>query len=143
MFFSVFLLLVCHTKPLEALPISPFEYSSGSSIRGRNRVNPLADKKMKFLLHLLALTSIRHDPELKLYYERKKEDGKHSLLVLNNVKCKLVSRIFAVIKRETPYVKTHQFANWKYLKIFLFFDIEYVSWRCYLIFYFNIWIYFF
>ena len=71
----------------------------------------LADKKMKSLLHLLALTSIRHDPELKLYYERKKEEGKHSLLVLNNVKCKLVSRIFAVIKRETPYVKTHQFAN--------------------------------
>lgn len=91
--------------------IAPFEYSSGSSIRGRNRVNPLADKKMKSLLHLLALTSIRHDPELKLYYERKKEEGKHSLLVLNNVKCKLVSRIFAVIKRETPYVKTHQFAN--------------------------------
>ena len=111
MFFSVFLLLVCHTKPLEALPISPFEYSSGSSIRGRNRVNPLADKKMKSLLHLLALTSIRHDPEHKLYYERKKEEGKHSLLALNNVKCKLVSRIFAVIKREKPYVKTHQFAN--------------------------------
>ncbi len=91
--------------------IAPFEYSSGSSIRGRNRVNPLADKKMKSLLHLLALTSIRHDPELKLYYERKKEEGKHSLLALNNVKCKLVSRIFAVIKRETPYVKTHQYAN--------------------------------
>jgi transposase len=35
--------------------IAPFEYSSGSSIRGRNRVNPLADKKMKSLLHLLAL----------------------------------------------------------------------------------------
>ena len=49
--------------------------------------------------------------KLKLYYERKKEEGKHSLLALNNVKCKLVSRIFAVIKRETPYVKTHQFAN--------------------------------
>ena len=47
--------------------IASFEYSSGTSIRGRNRVNPLADKKMKSLLHLLALTSIRHDPELKLF----------------------------------------------------------------------------
>lgn len=89
--------------------IAPFEYSSGTSIRGKNRVNPLADKKMKSLLHLLSLTSIRHDEELKLYYERKKEEGKHSLLVLNNVKCKLVSRIFAVIKRDTPYVRTHQY----------------------------------
>src|SRR5690606_844038 len=89
--------------------IAPFEYTSGSSIRGRTRVNHLADKKMKSLLHLLCLTAIRHDEELKLYYLRKKEEGKHSLLVLNSVKCKLVSRIFAVIKRDTPFVKTHQY----------------------------------
>lgn len=89
--------------------IALFEYSSGSSIRVRNRVNPLADKKMKSLLYLLSLTNIRHDEELKLYYNRKKEEGKHSLLALNNVKCKLVSRIFAVIKMGTPYLKTYQY----------------------------------
>lgn len=38
-----------------------------------------------------------------------------------------VSRIIAVNKKETPFVKTHQFANLKYLKIFFFFDIEYVG----------------
>ena len=53
--------------------IAPFEYSSGSSIRGRNRVNPLADKKMKFLLHLLALTSIRHDPDSNYTTNEKKK----------------------------------------------------------------------
>lgn len=91
--------------------IAPFEYSSGSSVRGRNKVNPLADKKMKALLHLLSLTTIKYDEELKIYYNRKKDEGKHSLLALNNVKCKLVSRIFAVIQRGTPFVKTHQFYN--------------------------------
>ncbi len=64
---------------------------------------------MKALLHLLSLTTIKYDEELKIYYNRKKEEGKHSLLALNNVKCKLVSRIFAVIKRGTPFVKTHQY----------------------------------
>ncbi|WP_166427903.1 transposase [Chryseobacterium lacus] len=59
--------------------IALFEYSSGSSIRVRNRVNPVADKKMKSLLHLLSPTTIRHDEELKLYYNRTKEEGKHSL----------------------------------------------------------------
>lgn len=90
--------------------IAPFEYTSGSSIRGRTRVSPLANKKMKSLLHMASLTAIKYDPELKLYYNRKKAEGKHSMLVLNNIKFKLVQRAFAVINRQSPYVVSHQFA---------------------------------
>jgi len=36
--------------------IAPFEYSSGSSIKGRTKVNHLADKKIKSLLQLCAMT---------------------------------------------------------------------------------------
>ncbi|MFA5670469.1 MAG: IS110 family transposase [Balneolaceae bacterium] len=90
--------------------IAPFEHSSGSSIRGKTRVSPLANKKMKALLHMASLSAIRHDPELRLYYQRKKAEGKHSMLVLNNVKFKLVQRAFAVIKRESPYVVACTFA---------------------------------
>ena len=32
--------------------VAPFEYSSGSSIRGRSRVSPLANKRLKSLLHI-------------------------------------------------------------------------------------------
>lgn len=91
--------------------VAPFEYSSGTSVRGRTKVNHLADKKIKSLLHLVALNSIKYNPEMKSYYEKKKNEGKHSLLVLNNIKCKILSRAFAVINRQEPFVNIYKFAS--------------------------------
>ncbi len=84
---------------------APFEYSSGSSIRGRTKVSPIANKKLKSVLNMAAITAIRYDPELKKYYERKLEEGKNAMLVINSVRCKILSRVMATVKRETPYVK--------------------------------------
>ena len=91
--------------------VAPFEYSSGSSIKGRTKVNHMADKKMKSLLQMCAMTTLKYDPQLKQYYTKKKEEGKNSMLVLNNIRCKLISRVFAVVSRETPYINTYKFAS--------------------------------
>jgi transposase len=91
--------------------VAPFEYSSGSSVRGRTKVNHLADKKMKSLLQMCAMTTIKYDPQLKEYYQKKKEEGKNGMLVLNNIRCKIISRVFAVINRQTPYINTYKFAG--------------------------------
>lgn len=91
--------------------VAPFEYSSGSSVRGRTKVNHMADKKMKSLLQMCALTAIKHDPQLKVYYLKKKAEGKNSMLVLNNIKNKIISRVFCVVNRETPFVNTYNFAS--------------------------------
>ena len=91
--------------------VAPFEHSSGTSIKGKTRVSHLADKKMKSLLHMVSLTAIKYDPELKEYYTRKKAEGKHTMLVLNNIKCKIVYRIFAVIQRESNFVNLQKFAT--------------------------------
>ncbi len=89
--------------------VAPFEYSSGSSIRGRTKINHLADKKLKSLINLCALSAKKYDAELKLYYERKVAEGKPKMLVLNNVRCKLLGRIFATINRGTPYLNIQKF----------------------------------
>ncbi len=91
--------------------VAPFEYRSGSSVRGRTKVNHLADKKMKSLLQMCAMTTLKYDPQLKKYYIKKKGEGKNSMLVLNNIRCKLISRVFAVVNRETPYINTYKFAS--------------------------------
>jgi len=57
------------------------------------------------------MTSMKHDAQLKQYYQKKKAEGKNYMLMLNNMRCKLISRDFAVISRGTPYVDTHKFAN--------------------------------
>lgn len=91
--------------------IAPFEYTSGSSIKGRTKVNHIADKKMKSLLQMCAMTTIKYDPQIREYYQKKRNEGKNAMLVLNNVRCKLVSRIFAVVQRESPYANTYKFVS--------------------------------
>jgi transposase len=90
--------------------VAPFPYQSGTSIRGRTKVHPLANKKMKSLLNMCAICAVRHDRELKTYYERKVKEGKPKVLVINNVRCKLLARVFAVINRNSPFVNTFKFA---------------------------------
>lgn len=85
--------------------LAPFEYESGSSIKGKTKTSPLCNKDLKGVLYKAACSAIQHDPQLKKYYNRKLEEGKHKLSVLNAVASKVVLRIFAVEKRGTPYVK--------------------------------------
>ncbi len=54
--------------------IGPFEYTSGSSIKGRTKVNHIADKKMKSLLQMCAMTTIKYDPQIRDYYQKKRRE---------------------------------------------------------------------
>jgi transposase len=83
----------------------PFEYRSGSSVRGRAKTSKISNKNLKGILYKAAGSAIQHDPQLKTYYGRKVNEGKHKLSVLNAVANKLVLRIFAVAKRNEPFVK--------------------------------------
>lgn len=88
--------------------VAPFEYSSGSSIRGKTKVSHLANKKMKTDLTNAARSAVVHDPEMRIYYKRKRAEGKAYGTVMNAVKFKIITRAFAVIKRGTPFVKLRQ-----------------------------------
>ena len=88
--------------------VAPFEHSSGTSIKGRTKVSSIANKQIKTQLSNAAQSAIVHDGELKKYYKRKMEEGKEFGVVLNAVKFKLITRVFAVVKRQTPYLKLRQ-----------------------------------
>jgi transposase len=90
--------------------VAPFEYSSGTSVKGRTKVNDIADKKMKSILQMCVLSAVKYDEEIKQYYEKKKAQGKHVMLIMNNIRCKLLARAFAVVNRGTPFVNTQKFA---------------------------------
>lgn len=85
--------------------LAPFPYQSGSSIRGKTRTHFMRDKTLKAILTKGAITAVQHDPQLKAYYSRKIKEGKHHMSVINAVANKLVLRIFAVAKREEPFIK--------------------------------------
>lgn len=90
--------------------VVPFEHSSGVSIRGKNRVHKMANKELKKMLHLCALTAIKYYPEFKQYFDRKKAEGKNGMLVLNAIRNKLVLRVVAVVNKQEPYVDNTKIA---------------------------------
>lgn len=88
--------------------IAPFEHSSGTSVRGRTRVSQKANKSVKTLLHMAALTSIQYNAEIKHYYERKVEQGKNKMLVINAIRNKLIKRVFSCINQNRHFEKNYQ-----------------------------------
>jgi transposase len=85
--------------------VVPFEYQSGISIKGKHHVHKMANKNLKALLHLCAMSSIKYVSELKNYFNRKVEEGKNKMSIINAIRNKLVLRAFAVIKNDTPFVE--------------------------------------
>jgi transposase len=84
--------------------VAPFRHEAGSSIRGRTKTSQLANKKIKSLFTMAAISAINHDPQLKLKYEQKLGEGKAKMVALNIIRFKLIERIFSVIKRQSPYI---------------------------------------
>lgn len=87
--------------------IAPFEHSSGSSIRGRSRVSHQANKAMKTLLHLAAMTAICYNQDMKNFYQRKLAENKNRMSILNAVRNKLVQRVFACVQQDRLYEKKY------------------------------------
>ncbi len=90
--------------------VAPFARESGTSIKGKSRVSNFANKAMKRLLHMASMAAISSDPELKSYYNRKVAEGKNKMLVLNAIRNKILHRLCAVIRRETPFYTNYQIA---------------------------------
>jgi transposase len=90
--------------------VAPFEHTSGSSIKGRPRVSHFANKRLKKLLHLVAMATLIRNKEFSEYYNRKLLEGKKKMVIINAIRNKIIHRLCAVIKRQTPYQMEYQFA---------------------------------
>ncbi|MBA4140161.1 MAG: transposase [Segetibacter sp.] len=89
--------------------VIPFDYQSGTSIRGKKRVSRIANKELKQELNQAARSAIQWDKEMREYATRKLRDKAYGI-VLNNVKFKLILRMFAIVKRGENYVDNYTIA---------------------------------
>jgi transposase len=90
--------------------IAPFANSSGSVI-GHPRVHQLANKQIKSLLNLAAMSAVKIPGEYISYYQKRINDlGKNKMSTLNIIRNKIVYRAFAIVNRGTPYVDLYKFA---------------------------------
>lgn len=83
--------------------VAPFKHQSGKSLLYKERVSHKANKEMKRLFHLCAVSACRTKGELGQYYQRKILEGKHKMSVINAVRNKIIHRAYAVIKRNSIY----------------------------------------
>jgi transposase len=90
--------------------VAPFEHTSGTSVKGKARVSNFANKRLKKLLHLVAMSTLSSNRELSQYYKRKVGEGKNKMLVINAIRNKILQRLCAVMKRGTPYQLEYQLA---------------------------------
>ncbi len=82
--------------------VCPFPNESGKMV-GKRKTSPFADRKLKSLLYMGAKSAVKHNPEYRLYYQKKKLEGKSHYLIMNNVSNKMLRTIYSVVKNKTPY----------------------------------------
>lgn len=90
--------------------VAPFGKESGTSVHSPARTSHFANKLIKSLLTQAASIAKMFNPEIRAYYERFIQRGKHKSVALNNVKNKLLRIIVALVRNKTMYdSKTFKF----------------------------------
>ena len=87
--------------------LAPFPYTSGTSVKGREKVSPFANKELKKLLHLCAVSLLKMENTFSDFIERKKKQGKHIMSILNAVRNKILHTICACVRKNEKYEKNY------------------------------------
>lgn len=90
------------------LGISPQKYESGTSVSRRPRSAGYGPSMLRYLLHLVAKTMARKKGMMRAYYLRKKEEGKHDMIVLNAMRNKIAHMMCAVMRSGTHYMENYR-----------------------------------
>jgi transposase len=83
--------------------MSPEKNDSGK-LKRKPKVSRIGNKKLKALLSNCVCANLKYDIETKEYQQRKIAEGKPDGVIINNLKNKILHRVYAVVNRGTPYV---------------------------------------
>jgi len=85
--------------------LDPIERTSGSSIRGKSRILKAGSRLYRGTLFMSAMTAIRFNDEIKAFYDRLKENGKHTTVAQIAVIKKLIIIAHSLYKNNCAYDK--------------------------------------
>ncbi len=86
--------------------LDPIEVSSGSSIHRKSRISKQGSRVIRNTLFIGTLISIQYNPEMRAFYDRLKERGKHTTSAQIAVMRKMVVITFSLFKNEELYDQT-------------------------------------
>ncbi len=87
--------------------VAPYPYRSGSSVKGRDSISPFANKELKKMLHLCAVSLLRMQNSFTDFVARKKKEGKHMLSILNSLRNKILHVVCACVRKNVMYTKNY------------------------------------
>lgn len=100
-----------HTQTYQQLisyaGLSPKEYSSGSSIRGRVRICKQGGSLLRHTLYMCALNAKATNGACKELFDRLVAKGKNKKLAIIAVANKLLKQVFGVVKNETLFDRNY------------------------------------
>ena len=79
-------------------------YQTGQFEASEAHMSKRGSPYLRHALWLAASSAVLHDPSLKAYYQKKRDEGKHHGTALGAVCHKLLARIFVVLKEKRAYV---------------------------------------
>lgn len=83
--------------------VAPFGRYSGTSVRYSPHTSSMANRQLKSLLTMAAMSAKRFCPVIEMYYESRIARGKKPMVALNDTKNKLLHIIVAMVKNKTKY----------------------------------------
>jgi transposase len=83
--------------------LSPREFKSGSSVRGRTRLSKSGNARLRKALYLPTLTAIRFNPVLASFFARLVAAGKPKMQAVGACMRKLVMICYGVLKNRKPF----------------------------------------
>lgn len=82
---------------------SSAKQSGYSDTSNNQRITKHGNSHLRRSLYMAAEKAAISDPELKLYYEKKKQEGKHHRVVVIGIARKLTNRIYSILINHRPY----------------------------------------
>ena len=83
--------------------LSPREFKSGSSVRGRTRLSGSGSARLRTALDLPTLTAIRFNPILRACFDRLVAAGKPRMQEVGACLRELVMICYGVLKNRAPF----------------------------------------
>lgn len=83
--------------------LTPKRHESGSSVHGKTRLSKIGHADLRKLLYFPAMNAVRHNPLLKAFAERLRQNGKAPKLILAAAMRKLLHIAFGVLKSQQPF----------------------------------------
>ena len=90
-------------KVLAFAGLDPSIYQSGKYTPASGTMVKRGSPQLRWALLMAARSTIVHNPNIAIYYQKKLSEGKHYNVICSHIAKKLVKILYSLLKKNTPY----------------------------------------